>query len=177
MDHHDHVNLLRGGITATGGLWADLGSGSGAFTLALAEIVGAQAEIYSVDKDKGALQEQARAFKTRFPQAHIHYQQADFTTRLPLPLLDGIVMANSLHFHKQKDAILKLVHGYLKLSGLLLLVEYNVDQGNTWVPYPLTYDSWEALAKKNGFAKTQFVAARPSRFLREIYSAVSLKSA
>lgn len=175
MNHNDHVNLLRSGIAASGGVWADLGSGMGAFTLALAELVGGQAEIYSIDQNKGALQEQAHAFKTRFPQAHVHYQQADFTKRLPLPALDGIVMANALHFHRQKDTILKLLLDYLKPGGRLLLVEYNVDQGNTWVPYPLSYDTWKALAAKNGFTETQFLAARPSRFLREIYSAVSLK--
>lgn len=175
MDHHDHVNLLRGGVTAAGGTWTDLGSGSGAFTLALAELAGVEAEIYSIDQDKGALQEQSRAFKTRFPQANVHFQQADFTKRLSLPPLDGIVMANSLHFHKQKDSILKLLHDYLKPGGRLLMVEYNVDQGNIWVPHPLSFDTWKTLAKKNGFSDTQFLAARPSRFLKEIYSAVSLK--
>jgi ubiquinone/menaquinone biosynthesis C-methylase UbiE len=175
MNHNDHVNLLRGGIATPGGVWADLGSGSGAFTLALAELAGVEAEIYSIDQDKGALQEQEHAFKTRFPQAHVHYQQADFTKRLLLPPLDGIVMANSLHFHRQKDGILKLLLDYLKPGGRLLLVEYNVDQGNMWVPYPLTFDTWKTLAKKNGFTHTQFLAARPSRFLHEIYSAVSLK--
>jgi ubiquinone/menaquinone biosynthesis C-methylase UbiE len=175
MDHHDHVNLLRSGITETGGTWADLGSGSGAFTLALAELAGVEAEIYSIDQDKGALREQARAFKTRFPQANVHFQQADFTKRLPLPTLDGIVMANSLHFHRQKDPILKLLHDYLKPGGRLLMVEYNVDQGNMWVPHPISFDTWKSLAQKNGFRNTQFLAARPSRFLKEIYSAVSLK--
>jgi ubiquinone/menaquinone biosynthesis C-methylase UbiE len=175
MDHHDHVNLLRGGIPTPGGIWADLGSGSGAFTLALAELAGVEAEIYSIDQDKGALQEQSRAFKTRFPQANVHFQQADFTKRLSLPPLDGIVMANSLHFHRQKEPILKLLYDYLKPGGRLLMVEYNVDQGNMWVPHPLSFDTWKTLAKNNGFTDTQFLAARPSRFLKEIYSAVSLK--
>ena len=177
MNHNDHVNLLRSGIAGLGGVWADLGSGSGAFTLALTDLVGAQAEIYSVDKDAGALREQERAMHTHFPQSQVHYQQADFTTQLQLPPLDGIVMANSLHFHHQKDAILKLLHDYLKPRGRLLLVEYNVDQGNMWVPYPLSYETWEALAKKNGFVETCFLAAYPSRFLHEIYSAVSQKPA
>ena len=175
MNHNDHVNLVRGGIAAPGGVWADLGSGTGAFTLALAELIGAEGEIYSVDKDGGALREQERAMQTHFPAVKAHYQQADFTARLNLPPLDGIVMANALHFQRQKDAIVKMLHGYLKPNGRLLLVEYNVDQGNPWVPYPLSYDTWKALAAKNGFAETRFLAAPPSRFLREIYSAVSLK--
>ena len=35
MNHRDHVNLLRRGVPEPGGVWADLGSGAGAFTLAL----------------------------------------------------------------------------------------------------------------------------------------------
>ena len=38
MDHNDHVLLLAKGIPTQGGVWADLGSGAGAFTLALADV-------------------------------------------------------------------------------------------------------------------------------------------
>jgi len=37
MQHQDHVQLIHAGIPAQGGVRADLGSGSGAFTLALAD--------------------------------------------------------------------------------------------------------------------------------------------
>jgi precorrin-6B methylase 2 len=40
-----------------GGTWADLGSGGGAFTLALADLIGPQGVIYSMDRDRYALQE------------------------------------------------------------------------------------------------------------------------
>ncbi|MEO8612253.1 MAG: methyltransferase domain-containing protein [Chloroflexota bacterium] len=175
MNHIDHVNLLRGGITNPGGVWADLGSGSGAFTMALAELIGTTGEIYSVDQDGGALGQQKREMQTRFPKVVVHYQQADFTKRLNLPALDGLVMANSLHFQRQKEPILKLVQDYLKPGGRLLLVEYNVDQGNTWVPYPLSYPTWEKLAGCAGFKDTRLLADRPSRFLHSIYSAASVK--
>ena len=54
MDHADHVRLLREGVTR-GGTWADLGAGTGAFTLALAELVGPSGEVIAVDRDRGAL--------------------------------------------------------------------------------------------------------------------------
>ena len=38
MDHTDHTNLLLDGIAAPGGVWADFGAGTGAFTLALARL-------------------------------------------------------------------------------------------------------------------------------------------
>ena len=175
MNHTDHVDLLRNGISEKGGIWADLGSGEGAFTLALADLIGPDAVIYSVDQDSRALKEQERAMRARFPTVTVHYLNADFTRPLELPPLDGVVMANSLHFHRQKDSILERVHGYLKEGGRLLLVEYNTDRGNSWVPYPLSYATWEALARHNGFAETRLLATRPSRFLGEIYSAISVR--
>lgn len=175
MNHTDHVNLLQGGIPHPGGIWADFGSGTGAFTLALAELIGAGGTIYSVDRDAGALREQARAMQARFPGVTLHTITADFTQPIELPPLDGVVMANSLHFVRQKDAVLQRIRGYLKPGGRFILVEYNADQGNTWVPYPLSYPTWEALARRSGFTETRRLAAYPSRFLREIYSALSLR--
>jgi len=93
MTHEDHVALLRPGISEPGGVWADLGSGSGAFTLALADLLGPQAYIYSVDRDRGALHEQQRAMQAAFPAARVEYIAADFTQPLNLPPLEGIVMA------------------------------------------------------------------------------------
>lgn len=173
MEHSDHVCLLRAGIPVPGGTWADLGSGIGAFTLALAELIGPEGQIYSVDKNTRALQQQERAMCAAFPGVTVHYVAADFSRPIDLPPLDGIVMANSLHFHRDKDAILKLVSGYLRSGGRLILVEYNTDRGNTSVPHPLSYATWEALARQNGLANTRLLATRPSRFLGEIYASAS----
>ena len=173
MVHEDHVNLLRKGIPGPGGVWADLGSGAGAFTLALADLIGSTGEIYTVDKDAGVLRQQERTMQTRFPAMTVHYIPADFTGRLALPALDGIVMANSLHFVRRKEPILQLVRSYLRPGGRLLLVEYNADRGNMWVPYPLSYPTWEVLAQQSGFSGTRLLATVPSRFFGEIYSAAS----
>ena len=174
MNHQDHVRLLEKGIAETGGVWADFGSGAGAFTLALADLIGPTGSIYSVDKDRGALKEQERAIRNNFPGTTVHYINADFMQKLALPALDGVVMANSLHFLRQKDAMLQLVRSYLKPGGRLLVVEYNADRGNMWVPYPFSYGTWEELARKNGFSHTRLLATVPSRFFGEIYSAISM---
>jgi ubiquinone/menaquinone biosynthesis C-methylase UbiE len=172
MDHQDHVNLLRRGIPVPGGVWADLGSGHGAFTLALADCLGSQGEIYSIDRDGGALKRQQQTMQARFPAMNVHYLMVDFTQLLHLPALDGIVMANSLHFLREKGAALQLIHSYLKPGGRLIVVEYNVYRGNLWVPHPFSFRTWQALAQSYGFTQPQQLAVRPSRFLREIYSAV-----
>src|SRR6266536_1745145 len=130
MNHNDHVNLLLKGIPGPGGVWADFGSGAGAFTLALADLIGPSGHIYSVDKDRGALREQERAMRSRFSGTTVYYLTADFTQRLDLPPLDGIVMANSLHYVRKKDPALQLIRGYLKPGGGVLIVVYNADRGN-----------------------------------------------
>src|SRR5689334_22134055 len=79
MNHNDHVHLLRKGISSLGGTWADLGSGSGAFTLALADLLGPEGQIYSVDKDRQALNRQEREMRSHFPSTSVTYQVADFT--------------------------------------------------------------------------------------------------
>jgi ubiquinone/menaquinone biosynthesis C-methylase UbiE len=173
MNHTDHVNLLRPGIPSVGGTWADFGAGTGAFTLALAELVGVSGHIYALDKDAGSLRENERAVHRHFPHVNVDYLTADFARPLTLPPLDGIVMANALHFHRDKEPVLRRVLDYLKPSGRLILIEYNVDHGNTWVPYPLSYPTWEILADSAGFIRTRQLAVYPSRFLHEIYSAVS----
>jgi ubiquinone/menaquinone biosynthesis C-methylase UbiE len=175
MNHADHVKLLREGVPTTGGVWADFGAGTGAFTLALADLLGPTGEIYSVDKDRGLLRTQEQAMRARFPRTTVHYLTADFTQPLDLPLLDGLVLANALHFQKYiaQERVIHLLKSYLRPGGYLILVEYNVNRGNLWVPHPLSYQGWQKLARESGFAQTQLLATAPSRFLREIYAAVS----
>jgi ubiquinone/menaquinone biosynthesis C-methylase UbiE len=174
VNHSDHVRLLQGGVGGRG-IWADFGSGTGAFTLALAELLGPEGEIYSIDRDRGALRTQERMMQAQFPQTRVHYLVADFTQPLQLPQLDGLVLANALHFQKYaaQGRVIQQLKSYLRPGGRLILIEYNVDQGNLWVPHPLSYRSWSNLAQESGFAQTQLLAAVPSRFLKEIYAALS----
>ena len=82
MEHADHVNLLRRGIPQPGGVWADFGSGRGAFTLALAELIQPTGVIISIDRDGSALQAQERQMRARFPQARVSYRKADYARPL-----------------------------------------------------------------------------------------------
>lgn len=173
MNHSDHVWLLRRGVPAGGGVWADLGAGNGAFTLALAELLGDGGTIYAVDRERGALTALARSLRDRYPAVDLHATIGDFTQPLALPLLDGIVMANSLHFVEAKAPVLALLRGYLQPGGRFIVVEYNTDRGNRWVPYPFSFASWQRLAREAGFAHTELLATRPSSFLGEFYAAAS----
>jgi ubiquinone/menaquinone biosynthesis C-methylase UbiE len=176
LDHADLLGLIEPGVGRGPGEWADLGSGDGAFTLALADLLGPEGRIHSVDRDRRALERQRRAMRERFPRASVSYLAADFGAPVELPPLDGVVMANSLHFFRRKEPVLGLVHGYLKPGGRLVLVEYDADRGNPWVPHPLSYPSWERLSLESGFEGTRLLARIPSRFLGAIYSAASEKA-
>lgn len=173
MDHQDHVNLLQPGISEPGGIWADFGSGRGAFTLALADLVGPEGMIFSVDKSQSALNQQQHSFRIRFPKVEVRYLKADFTRPLNLPPLDGLVVANALHFLKDKEITVALLRDYLRPAGRFIVVEYNTDRGNHWVPYPFSYPTWQGIARRNGLQKTELLTTAPSSFLGEFYAAVS----
>jgi ubiquinone/menaquinone biosynthesis C-methylase UbiE len=162
-------------VPGPGGVWADLGSGDGAFTSALAELVGASAMIFSVDKDRSALSRQQTARGSRFAQAPTSVVEGDFTEPLDLPPLDGLVMANSLHFVADKAPVLKLVRGYLKPGGRLIVVEYDADRGNPWVPFPFSFITWKRMAVANGFGEPALIGRHESRWLSGLYSALSTR--
>ncbi len=177
MDHQDHVNLIRPGVIPESRVWAEFGSGSGHFTLALAEVLGAEGTIYSVDKNHRALQQQERRLDSLLAvnRPKLHFINADYTKPIELPPLDGVLLANALHFQRHKGSVLQAIHRYLLPGGRLIIVEYNVDRGNPWVPHPISYATWQALASQNGYTNTCLLGRVPSSFLVEFYSAVSVK--
>ena len=177
MDHKDHVNLLRPADIKPGGSWADLGAGSGAFTFATRELIGPTANIYAIDKNRASLNQLEQAYRARFGDSqNLHLITGDFSHTLDIPPLDGILMANSLHFFKDKEKILRHVSSYLKPNGILLIVEYNVDSGNLWVPYPFSFETYRKLAPRANFSEPRLLAKVPSTFLREFYSAACNKN-
>ena len=170
MNHSDLVGLIEDGVTERGGRWADLGAGAGAFTLALADLLGPGAHITAVDRDAGALRNLA---SDKFSEVKIETKVGDFTRPLDLSNLDGIVMANSLHFVRNKAPVLESVRRMLRHGGKLIVVEYGTDRGNLWVPHPFTYERWERMAAQAGFEKTRLLRTIPSRYTGSMYSAVS----
>lgn len=175
MNHQDHVNLIARGIPAgSSGVWADIGAGRGAFTLALAEFLGPGSTIHIVDQDGRSLSANKKAVNRQFPELEVQTVKSDFTRPLTLPLLDGLVMANALHYVRNKEPVVRSLRKRLRPGGRLILVEYDTNQGNRWVPYPLTYGEWATLAARCGFEQTTLLATRPSSFLGRFFSALSV---
>lgn len=140
--------------------WADLGCGSGLFTSALANLLAPNSTIYAIDNNSAALHKVVTSTRVLTKKV-----KADFTTDdLHLPLLDGILMANSLHFVKDKISLLNQLDKYLRQDGCFLVIEYDMDIANPWVPYPLNYQSLTELFPRAGFTSFTKIHELPSRY-------------
>ena len=175
MDHADHVGLLRPAVTNGGGTWADIGAGRGAFTLALADLLGPGASIVAVDRDVGALVANAQVVSGRFPATALTTLAADLRGPLELPVLDGLVAANSLHFvdRAEQPATIARLAAHLRPGAPFVVVEYDADRGNPWVPHPFSAAAWPTLAASAGLVGSHEVARVPSRFLGAIHASVA----
>ena len=151
----------RGASEGRGRIWARAKVTS---PVPLADLLGPDAHITAIDKDANALRGLSSRFETRV---------ADFTKPLDLHDLDGVLMANSLHFVRDKQPVLEAVRNMLRPGGRLIIVEYGADRGNPWVPYPFTYPQWEKIAARAGFENTKLLHTIPSRWLGSMYAAIT----
>ena len=178
MNHDDHVRLIAAGVGRdSGGVWADFGAGSGAFTLALRDLAGPEADLIAVDRDRGSLRALRTAMERQFPGTRLRTVEADFRDALHLPPLDGILAANAIHFVPEQAALLRRWQDYLKPEGRLIVIEYDADVGNRWVPYPLSFAAFGPIARAAGFAAPVRIGTYPSRFLGQIYAAATAPAA
>jgi len=162
MELSTAVSLIQKGILSEGTPqhWADLGAGSGLFTRALASLLTAGSTVTAVDRDESSLQ----SIVWHEKNVSLITRTADFTnTNLPTPL-DGVLMANSLHYVKNTDRFLQSLALHLAASGRLLVVEYERNVPNPWVPYPVPFARLQRAGKEVGFQKIEQLAETPSKF-------------
>jgi SAM-dependent methyltransferase len=173
MNDREALALLRAAIlSADGEVWADLGAGGGTFTRALAALVGASGHVYAVDADERAVAGLQRWADSPRGRPAITVVRADITQPLGLPPLDGVVMANVLHFVADQAGALARIAALLKPGGRLVLIEYEGRRANPWVPYPVSAARFAELAAGAGLAPPRIAASRPSAFGGELYVAV-----
>src|SRR5688572_30915668 len=115
------LSLIEDGVerTHTKQAWADLGAGNGVFTHALSTLLHDGSTVYAVDTNAGRM-ESIRVWQ----QVTLKRIQADFVRDMwSTELLNGILMANSLHFVKEKESFLQRLAEKLTHDGRLLIVE------------------------------------------------------
>lgn len=170
----DAVELIEGAIPRRRARWADLGAGGGTFTQALVELLGPGSRIYAVDRDARALASLGRWVKAA--AADVVTIVADFSRPFELPDLDppgldGILLANALHFVPDPGAVLAGLTTRLRPGGRVVLVEYEQRRSSRWVPSPIPTDSLPALAAAAGLSAPIVTATRPSSFGGNLYVA------
>lgn len=163
MKQTDAIALISKGFTAgSAQRWADLGCGGGTFTGALFHLLPAASEIWAIDRQIQHL------------DIPVNFTMANFETDdLKLAGLDGILMANSLHYIRDKKKLIAKLGAYFSGSPAFLIVEYDTDSANPWVPYPLSFPSLDTLFTALGYNQITKLAERPSAYNRaKIYAAL-----
>jgi trans-aconitate methyltransferase len=167
----DAVDLLADSFVGKLGptTWADLGCGTGTFTLALAELLSPGSTIHAMDRDDSALR--------KVPPAHkgvrITTHRGDFTNQTwPFTNLDGILMANSLHYVENQPTFIRRCEREMKFPRFLL-VEYDTDEPGRWVPHPVSRARLKSLFTSAGYSSVTMLRSRPSVYRRAaLYAAL-----
>jgi ubiquinone/menaquinone biosynthesis C-methylase UbiE len=106
---------------------ADLGAGTGHYTIPLAERVGPSGKVYAIDIQKDLLSKlQSEAKEKGVDNITLVWGDLDEVggTTLKESSVDRAVIANTFFQIEDKDVFMKEVHRILKTKGLLLLVEW-----------------------------------------------------
>ena len=174
MNTREAVELIRDAVAGLGGAWADLGAGEGTFTRALVELLGQKSTIYAVDRDADAVADVARWAARAAP--NVKAIEADFSRALSLPTkepLDGLLLANALHFVEDSEQVLKRLVTLLRPGGRVVLVEYDRRERSRWVPYPIPSARLPVLASAVGLTMPRITATRPSLYSGTLYVAAA----
>lgn len=152
--------------------WADLGCGEGLFTSALSYQLASGSKIFAVDKN-------IKVFKAdQHEGVIVEKVKADFVRdTLNVAKLDGILMANSFHFVSAKIDFINSLARYFRKQESFLIVEYDTDAANPWVPYPISFYSIKKFFLKKGFDYIEKIHELPSRYSNgNIYSTLIKRS-
>lgn len=176
MNPGDAVELIRAAIPGPGGAWADLGAGDGTFTRALVELLEPGSRIYAVDRDARALAALERWARSSAP--NVTTVHADFTGSFDLPgledaALDGMLIANALHYVRDAGAILARIARRLRPGGRIVIVEYDQRPASRWVPHPIPAVRLPALAAAAGLSPPVATGRRRSAFGGNLYVAAA----
>lgn len=161
MDPIQAIELIKNAFTepVTPVTWMDLGCGSGTFTKALSTLVGKGSMVYAIDASRSSLDKVPGSVDG----VTIHKVAADFIVdELPAASVDGILMANSLHYVADKPSLIRKLSAHLKPAAALLVVEYDTNKANQWVPHPISFNELQTLLGDHDFESIKKIGQAPS---------------
>lgn len=165
MQHSDAIKLINHQSGSKPETWADLGAGSGTFTLALAELLPEKSKIYALDQDKRALARISSAYLgIRIQKVNEDFERTQFPEKL-----DGILMANSLHYVKDKPKLLQHYKTFFRSDPKWLIVEYDTHTSNPWIPYPITPGKLKELFNNEAYNSFDVLGEYASVYGRKMY--------
>ena len=183
MKHADAIELIREAVGGRGGVWADFGAGTGTFTKALSAVLGAGSTVFAVDDDARAVRALRELSMASSGGARVIAVNADFAQPLAFPgvvdgktQLDGMLLANALHFVRDPERVLSRLGEHLRPGGRAIVVEYDRREASRWVPFPIPASRWPRLAQSAGLAEPSITATRPSSYSGVLYTAVATRS-
>tara|TARA_B100000745_G_scaffold20507_1_gene14138 strand:+ start:15623 stop:16264 length:642 start_codon:yes stop_codon:yes gene_type:complete len=139
---------------------ADLGAGSGAYTEALAALVGPSGAVYAVDVQRDLLTKIHRNLKSKgYENVHVVWGDMESVDGVDIRdgLLDAVVIANTLFQVDDKIRVLKEAWRVLKPAGILALVDWTDSFGGLGPPQKMVFTQKAAtvLCTDHGFAPTR----------------------
>ncbi len=124
---------------------ADVGAGSGFFTVRLARAVGPDGRVFAVEINPGAVRDlQERVARERLDNVEVIAADAA-DPRLPAPL-DAVLIVNAYHEMAEPLLILDKIRQALKLGGRLVIVEpiaqarLNTSRAQQWSNHEIAMD-------------------------------------
>ncbi|HTG56406.1 MAG TPA: class I SAM-dependent methyltransferase [Niabella sp.] len=173
MTKSEAVTLINKGINNMDRQqhWADLGCGTGLFTEALATLLPAGSTITAIDVNQQYLP------AVMGNTVSVQFKKADFVAdELHEDPFDGILMANALHFVRDKKTLIRKLGQHINRGARFLVIEYDHWQANQWEPYPIPFTALKELFAGQDYNHIEKIGERKSMYGGKMYAALVSKN-
>lgn len=148
---------------------ADIGSGSGYFTLPFARAVGHHGWVYAADVSAQMLRYVTRrAREEKAPMIRTVLAEPD-DPKLPTPV-DLVFMCNTLHHVRDPQAYLKTLRRYLNPDSRVVIIDYRLAKTPVGPPISMriSEDDLIALSRRAGYVLRRRYAFLPHQYFVEL---------